>query len=95
MALHEKQLELGLYSTALLFFTKKKGFGLAMPVATAMPLAIGLYSKHGSEKQYSGFHFRPHMRTRSFFVPEGPKSQTCSGTGRLDLPTKSQWPFSE
>jgi hypothetical protein len=45
---------------------------------------------------YSGFHFRPHMRrTRSFFVPEDPKLQAGSGTGRLDLPTKPQWPFSE
>jgi hypothetical protein len=44
---------------------------------------------------YSGFHFRPHMRTSSFFVPEDPKLQAGSGTGRLDLPTKSQWPFSE
>jgi hypothetical protein len=44
---------------------------------------------------YSGFGFRPHMGTSELFVPEGPKSQAGSRTGRLDLPTKSQWPFSE
>jgi hypothetical protein len=32
------------------------------------------------------------MRRESFFVPGGPKLQEGSGTGRLDLPIKSQKP---
>jgi hypothetical protein len=47
------------------------------------------------QKHYSGFGFRPHMGTSEIFVPEGPKSQAGSRTGRLDLPTKCQGPFSE
>jgi hypothetical protein len=49
----------------------------------------------GRSCRYSGFSFRPHMGTGKLFVPEGPKSQAGSRTGRLGLPTKYQGPFSE
>jgi hypothetical protein len=35
---------------------------------------------------YSGLSFRPHMGASKISVPEGPKSQAGSRTGRLDLP---------
>ena len=50
-----------------------------------------------SVRPYSGLHFRPNTNTRRnfVFVPEGPKFQAGSGTGRFDIPIKSQWPFSK
>jgi hypothetical protein len=44
---------------------------------------------------YGGFRFDPNISTDEFIAPEVPELQAGSGTGRLDLPTKSQWPFSE
>ena len=45
--------------------------------------------------RYSGFRFGPNISPSEFCARPGPKSQAGSGTGRLDLPTKCQQPFSE
>ena len=56
---------------------------------------LNLTDKEGSQSPYSGFRFGPNISPSEFCARPGPKSQAGSGTGRLDLPTKCQQPFSE
>jgi hypothetical protein len=53
--------------------------------------------REGGANACSRAHFRPDVEEEFFFAPGVLKRQpgSGSGTGRPDLPTKSQWPFSE